>query len=218
MGFVPPEPGFLEGLRLLCDRSGALLVFDEVMTGFRVARGGYQNLCGIRPDLTMLGKVIGGGLPVAAYAGPRNIMEKLSPVGPIYQAGTLSGSPLGMAAGIATLDLCAEPGFYQMLGELSAELAGGLRSAVTESGVPAFGGSLGGMLGVSFAPRPVRNFDDAKAGDHALFGRLFHAMLDRGVWLPPSSYEAMFVSVMHTRENMKTIVAAARDSLREVAR
>jgi len=218
MGFVPPVPGFLEGLRTLCDRHGALLVFDEVMTGFRVARGGYQNLGGIRPDLTMLGNVIGGGMPVAAYAGPRRIMERLSPLGPVYQAGTLSGSPVGMAAGIATLDLVAERGFYEKLGELSERLAEGLRGAAADAGVPAFAGSLGGMFGVSFTAAPIRTFEDAKAGDHALFGRFFHAMLGRGVWLPPSSYEAMFVSSAHTRGDVNTIVAAARESLREVAR
>jgi glutamate-1-semialdehyde 2,1-aminomutase len=218
MGFVPPAPGFLEELRSLCDRHGALLVFDEVMTGFRVAWGGYQNLCGIRPDLTMLGKVVGGGMPVAAYAGPRTIMERLSPLGPVYQAGTLSGSPLGMAAGIATLDLVAERGFYERLGELSGRLAEGLRGAAEEAGVPACAGSLGGMFGVSFTAAPIRTFEDAKAGDHDLFGRFFHAMLERGVWLPPSSYEAMFVSSAHTRADVDTIIAAARESLREVAR
>jgi len=217
MGFVRPAPGFLQGLRELCDRCGALLIFDEVMTGFRVAMGGYQNTCRIRPDITCLGKVIGGGMPVAAYAGPKVLMEQMSPVGPIYQAGTLSGNPLGMAAGLATLDLCAAPGFYERLGARTRELAAGLEQAADVAGVAACTDSEGGMLGLTFTGAPIRNFEDAKAGNHVRYARFFHAMLDRGVWLPPSSYEAMFVSAAHTTEHIQSIVAAAADSLEEIA-
>jgi glutamate-1-semialdehyde 2,1-aminomutase len=217
MGFVPPDPGFLEGLRALCDRLGALLIFDEVMSGFRVAYGGYQNLTKVRPDLTCFGKVIGGGMPVAAYAGPRRIMERLSPLGPIYQAGTLSGSPIAMAAGLATLEICSQPGFYASLGERSAQLARGLQDAARTAGITVSVGSLGGMLGVSFTPAPIRNFNDIKAGDHARFGRFFHAMLDRGVWLPPSHYEAMFVSSAHTRSHIDQVIDIARDAFVEIA-
>jgi glutamate-1-semialdehyde 2,1-aminomutase len=217
MGFVRPAPRFLEGLRAVCDQSGSLLIFDEVMTGFRVALGGYQNTCKIRPDLTCLGKVIGGGMPVAAYAGPRALMERLSPVGPIYQAGTLSGNPLGMAAGLATLELCGEPGFYQKLSEQTRALADGLKEAAQQAGLTTCTDSEGGMLGLTFTPRPIQNFVDAKAGDHARFSKFFHAMLDRGVWLPPSSYEAMFVSAAHTPEHINAIVSAARDGFREAA-
>lgn len=217
MGFVPPAAGFLEELRRLCDQHGALLIFDEVMTGFRVAYGGYQNVCAVKPDLTTLGKVIGGGMPVAAYAGPRRIMEQLSPIGPIYQAGTLSGNPLGMAAGIATLNLCCESGFYDSLGSLSQQLADGLRSAAGEAGIPVQTGAHGGMFGFAFAAGELRNFADAKAGDHERFGRFFHGMLRRGVWLPPSSYEAMFLSAAHTEEHIEQITAAAGETLKEIA-
>jgi glutamate-1-semialdehyde 2,1-aminomutase len=217
MGFVRPAPGFLESLRDLCTQCGALLILDEVMTGFRVAFGGYQNTCQVRPDITCLGKVIGGGMPVAAYAGPRSIMEKLSPVGPIYQAGTLSGNPLGMAAGLATLELCAEHGFYQKLGDRTRELAAGLKQAAQGAGITICTDSEGGMLGLTFTKSPIQNFSDAKAGDHARYAKFFHAMLDRGVWLPPSSYEAMFVSAAHTSEHIREIVNAASSSFKEVA-
>jgi glutamate-1-semialdehyde 2,1-aminomutase len=218
MGYVPPVAGFLERLREVCDAHGVLLIFDEVMTGFRVAFGGYQSVCGVRPDLTTLGKVIGGGMPVAAYAGPRRVMEKLSPLGPVYQAGTLSGNPLGMAAGITTLDLCAKPGFYAGLQRNAETLLKGLEAAARTAGVACRTGALGGMLGFAFSERPLRNFEDAKAGDHQRFGRFFQAMLERGVWLPPSSYEAMFVSAAHSEEDIRQIVAAAGESLKEIAR
>jgi glutamate-1-semialdehyde 2,1-aminomutase len=217
MGMVPPVAGFLEGLREACDKAGALLIFDEVMTGFRVAWGGYQNVCGVRPDLTCLGKVIGGGMPVAAYAGPRKIMERLSPTGPVYQAGTLSGSPIGMASGLTTLKLCAADGFYERLGELSARLSEGLASAAQQAGRAVGTVSQGGMFGVAFCPSVPRNFQEAKAADHAAYGRFFHAMLDRGVWLPPSSYEAMFLSAAHTASDVEAILEAARESFQEAA-
>ena len=217
VGMIEPAPGFLEGLRSLCDTHGAQLIFDEVMTGFRVAWGGYQNVCRVRPDLTCLGKVIGGGMPVAAYAGPRKIMEKLSPFGPVYQAGTLSGSPVGMAAGLATLELCAVRGFYDRLGESSSRLVRGLKGAAEKHGVPVSVSSRGGMFGLTFTREPIRNFADAKAGNHAAYGKFFHAMLKRGVWLPPSSYEDMFLSAAHTNEHVDAVIAAAAESFGELS-
>ena len=217
MGFVEPVEDFLEGLRAACDRNGSLLIFDEVMTGFRVAWGGYQNVCGVQPNLTCLGKVIGGGMPVAAYGGPKAIMEQVSPLGPMYQAGTLSGNPLGMAAGIATLRLCQADGFYQRLQAHAALLAEGLHEAAGEAGVSLQTGALGGMLGMAILDRPVRNFADAQAADHDLFARFFRAMLDRGVWLPPSGYEAMFLSAAHDEAAIRQVIDAARESFRGAA-
>ncbi|MGD2108428.1 MAG: glutamate-1-semialdehyde 2,1-aminomutase [Phycisphaerae bacterium] len=217
MGFVRPVPGFLEGLRELCDRHGTLLVFDEVMTGFRVAWGGFQNVCHVKPDITCLGKVIGGGMPVAAYGGPRSIMENLSPLGPAYQAGTLSGNPLGMASGIATLQLCRAGGFYESLAAKTQRLAKGCHQSALDAGVPLQTDSEGGMLGMALTDRPVVNFDDAQNCNHDRFGRFFNAMLDRGVWLPPSGYEAMFVSAAHDDAALDRIVDAARESFKEVA-
>ncbi len=217
MGFVRPAEGFLEGLRELCDRHGALLLFDEVMTGFRVAWGGWQNVSGVRPDLTCLGKVVGGGLPVAAYGGSRGIMEKVSPLGPVYQAGTLSGNPLGMAAGIATLTLCRAEGFYESLGRKTLRLADGLREAATAAGLPFQSDAAGGMLGMAFSERPIRNFAGARDADHERFARFFSAMLERGVWMPPSGYEAMFVSAAHSDEDIDQVLTAARESFEVVA-
>ena len=217
MGFVRPVEGFLEGLRSLCDRHGSLLVFDEVMTGFRVAWGGCQNVCGVRPDLTCLGKVIGGGMPVAAYCGPKSLMKQVSPLGPMYQAGTLSGNPIGMAAGIATLKICETDGFYDRLHAKSSRVAAGLRAAAAETGIAVQTGAMGGMLGMAILDRPVRNFADAQACDHELFARFFRAMLDRGVWLPPSGYEAMFVSAAHDEEAIAGIIKAAKESFRSAA-
>ncbi len=214
MGLVLPMAGFLEGLRSLCDKHGSLLVFDEVMTGFRTAWGGYQNICGVRPDLTCLGKVIGGGMPVAAYGGPKSLMEKVSPLGPMYQAGTLSGNPIGMAAGAATLRICHGEGFYESLTAKVRRLTDGLRSV---SGVPVQTGYCGGMFGLALSNKRVDNFDDAQACNHDLYAKLFHAMLDRGVWLPPSGYEAMFVSSAHDDESIAQIIAAAEESFRSIA-
>jgi len=210
MGYVEPVAGFLDGLRSLCDRHGSLLLFDEVMTGFRVAWGGYQNVCGVRPDITCLGKVVGGGMPVAAYGGPRVLMEQLSPLGPVYQAGTLSGNPLGMAAGIATLRLCRTQGFYESLQEKSSILTAGLRSAASDAGVSVQTGSIGGMLGMALSERPVHDFGDAEGCDHDSYARFFHEMLAGGVWLPPSSYEAMFVSSAHDGRAIDRVLSAAR--------
>jgi glutamate-1-semialdehyde 2,1-aminomutase len=217
MGFVEPVAGFLAGLRDLCDTHGSLLVFDEVMTGFRVAWGGYQNLCGVQPDITCLGKVVGGGMPVAAYGGPRDLMQHVSPSGPVYQAGTLSGNPLGMAAGLATLRLCSGAGFYESLQEKASLLTAGLRQAASTHGVAIQTGSIGGMLGMAFSDKPVQNYTDAERCDHDLFARFFHAMLERGVWLPPSGYEVLFVSSAHDDEAMERIIKAARDSMALIA-
>lgn len=216
MGMVHPVPGFLEGLRALCDEHGCLLIFDEVMTGFRVAWGGYQNVCDVRPDITCLGKVIGGGMPVAAYGASRELMQRVSPLGPTYQAGTLSGNPLGMAAGIATMQLCKQDGFYERLENKCTRLLQGIDEAWPDH--IAFGSSTtGGMFGFRLGSSDRwENFDDAQALDHALYGRFFHAMLDRGVWLPPSGYEAMFMSAAHTDAMIDEIIAAASASIREV--
>ncbi len=217
MGYVEPSDGFLAALRGLCDRHKCLLIFDEVMTGFRVAWGGYQNTCGVRPDITCLGKVIGGGMPVAAYGGPRTIMEMVSPLGPVYQAGTLSGNPVGMAAGIATLRLCRVPGFYETLTANAKRMAEGLRKSANEAGVALQSSACGGMFGMFFCDRPVRNFSDAKAADHQRFARFFHEMLDRGVWLPPSGYEAMFLSAAHQNQHIALVCEAAAQALRSIS-
>jgi glutamate-1-semialdehyde 2,1-aminomutase len=217
MGLVMPAEGFLAGLREMCDRYGSLLVFDEVMTGFRVAWGGYQNICGVQPDLTCLGKVIGGGMPVAAYGGRKSYMQQVSPLGPVYQAGTLSGNPLGMAAGIATLQLCQTNGFYRELGEKVARVAAGLKVAAAAADIAVQTGAVGGMLGLAFLDHLVRDFADAQAGDHERYARFFRAMLQRGVWLPPSGYEAMFVSAAHDDQAIGRIVEAAHESMKVAA-
>lgn len=217
MGFVEPVAGFLAGLRAACDGCGALLIFDEVMTGFRVAWGGFQNVCGIRPDITCLGKVIGGGMPVAAYGGSRDLMKQVSPLGRVYQAGTLSGNPVAMAAGVATLQLCREKGFYEALSGSARLVAEGLAGAARRAGLAVRTGSCGGMLGLFFSDRVVRDFADAQACDHARFARFFREMLQRGVWLPPSGYEAMFVSAAHDDAAIQAILRAADESFRRVA-
>lgn len=217
MGLVMPEAGFLEYLRERCSASGALLIFDEVMTGFRVGWGGYQVLCGIRPDLTCLGKVIGGGMPVAAYAGRADLLDQVSPLGPVYQAGTLSGNPVGMAAGLATLKLCQADGFYQRLNALTSRLAAGLMSGADEAGIDLVADSIGGMVGFAFTNVPVRNFEEAQRADHKRFARFFHAMLDHGVWLPPSGYEACFISAAHTEADIDAVITAANAALAVVS-
>jgi glutamate-1-semialdehyde 2,1-aminomutase len=217
MGYVEPVEGFLPGLRALCDRHGSLLIFDEVMTGFRVAWGGYQNVCGVRPDVTCLGKVIGGGMPVAAYGGSRALMSLVSPMGPMYQAGTLSGNPVGMATGIATLRLCEAAGFYDSLHRTSTRLTDSLRAAAAEAAIPLETGASGGLAGIAFSQRPIRNFTDAQACDQTLFAKFFHAMLDRGVWLPPSGYEAMFISAAHDDDALDTVIESAKGAFRSMA-
>jgi len=216
MGCVPPEPGFLEGLRQVCDRYGIVLIFDEVMTGFRVAYGGAQQLYKIKPDLTCLGKVIGGGLPVGAFGGRREIMEKVAPIGPIYQAGTLSGNPLAMTAGIETLKLLAKPGVYRTLEKMSSELEKGLRDASQEAGVPTTINRVGSMFTTFFTDRKVKDFASAKTSDTARFGKFFRAMLANGVNLAPSQFEAAFLSLAHSKSDINKTVEAARKSLKSL--
>jgi glutamate-1-semialdehyde 2,1-aminomutase len=213
-GFIPPDDGFLAALRRITEADGALLVFDEVMTGFRVARGGAQERFGVRPDLTTLGKVIGGGLPVGAYGGRAEIMGQVAPVGPVYQAGTLSGNPLAMAAGLAQLRILRDEDPYAALERRTKRLVDGLLANAAELGVPACGGSLGSMWGMFFAPGPVRSFDDARGADVALFGRYFHQMLDRGVFLAPSQFEAGFISTAHTDDDVEETIGRGREALR----
>ena len=211
MGVVAPLPGFLEGLRRVTREHGTLLVFDEVITGFRVARGGAQALYGVVPDLTTLGKIVGGGLPVGAFGGRHDIMALLAPDGPVYQAGTLSGNPLAMAAGLATLEELDAPGVYDALETKAAALADGLRTAAARHGVELFVSRVGSMLTPFFRPGAVVNLDDAKAQDGTAFARFFHAMADEGVLLPPSPYECMFVSTAHDDAALaRTLDAAAR--------
>jgi glutamate-1-semialdehyde 2,1-aminomutase len=208
MGLVPPRDGFLAELRRLADETGALLVFDEVISGFRVARGGVQELEGITPDLTILGKVIGGGLPAAAYAGRRELMELVAPAGDVYQAGTLSGNPLATAAGLATLNLLDEDA-YSRLASTTAELAAGLRSAAAGAGVPVQVSHTTGLLTVFFSESPVRDYDDAKACDTDRYAAFCRAMLDAGVYLPPSQFEAWFPSLAHTDAHVERTLEAA---------
>jgi glutamate-1-semialdehyde 2,1-aminomutase len=217
MGVVAPEPGFLQGLREVTRERGALLVFDEVMTGFRVAPGGAQELYGVRPDLTTLGKVIGGGLPVGAYGGPAELMRLISPSGPVYQAGTLSGNPLAMAAGLATLQLADGPEAYERLERTSARIERGLLEAATDAGVPVSTGRVGSMLTLFFSERPVHNYEDARACDTGRFARFHASMLGQGVYLPPSQFEGWFVSLAHTDEDVDRTLQAARTALQHVA-
>ena len=214
MGCVPPEPGFLAGLRQVCDQYGIVLILDEVMTGFRVAYGGAQKLYGVKPDLTCLGKVIGGGLPVGAYGGKREIMEKIAPLGPIYQAGTLSGNPLAMVAGIETLKALSKPGVYKTLEKLSADLEQGLRAAAAEAGVPVTLNRVGSMFTAFFTDRKVKDFASAKTSDTGKFGRFFRSMLSNGVNLAPSQFEAAFMSLAHTKADINKTIEAARKSLK----
>ena len=210
MGVVPPQPGFLEGLRELTERHGSLLVFDEVITGFRVGYGGAQGLYGVEPDVTCLGKVIGGGMPVGAYGGRREIMETVSPLGPMYQAGTLSGNPVAMAAGARTLELLGRPGVYEGLESRAAELGADLTEVFAESEVPARINRVGSMMTVFFSGDEVTGWASVSASDREAFGRFFHRMLDEGVYLPPSPFEAMFVSTAHGPGEIEATVEAAR--------
>jgi glutamate-1-semialdehyde 2,1-aminomutase len=213
MGVVAPAPGFLEGLRAITKREGALLIFDEVITGFRMAYGGAQSVYGIDPDLTVMGKIIGGGLPVAAYGGKREIMERVAPLGPVYQAGTLSGNPLAMCAGLATLPKLEAPGFYENVNRRTQRLAEGMRAALKDAGVPGQVNVAGSLLTIFFCEAPVRNYEDAKKSDTARFAKFFQEMLARGIFLPPSQYEALFVSAMHTDADIDGTISAARESL-----
>lgn len=213
-GFIPPDPGFLQGLRRVADASGALLIFDEVMTGFRIAPGGAKERFGVTADLTALGKVIGGGLPVAAYGGRRDVMERIAPSGPVYQAGTLSGNPLAMAAGLATLSALT-PGLHARIEKRTAALVEGLQKIADDLGVPLTTGCAGSMWGFFFTEKPVRNFSDAKASDAGLFKRFFHAALERGVYLAPSPFEACFMSAAHGDADIEAALERMRDALEQ---
>ncbi len=213
MGVVAPAPGFLEGLREITKREGALLIFDEVITGFRVAYGGAQQIYNIVPDLTVLGKIIGGGLPVAAYGGKREIMERVAPRGPVYQAGTLSGNPLAMRAGLVMLPKLQAPGFYDDLNRKTKRLAEGLTAALQEAAIPGVVNIAGSLLTIFFSENPIYNYADAKKSNTARFGRFFQEMLRRGFFLPPSQYEALFISAAHTDPEIDATIAAAHESL-----
>jgi len=218
MNCIPPVPGFLEGLRSVCDKHGAVLIFDEVMTGFRVALGGAQGLYGVTPDLTTLGKVIGGGMPVGAFGGRREIMEKIAPLGPVYQAGTLSGNPVAMTAGLKTLELISQPGFHDALAAKAEQLVNGMVQAARAAGVALTENHVGGMFGLFFTEAgQVTNFAGATACDQNRFKRFFHAMLDRGVYLAPSAFEAGFVSAAHSDAELEATLAAAAGAFKEVA-
>ena len=215
MGCVLPKPGFLSGLRSACDQHGVLLILDEVMTGFRVALGGAQALYAIRPDITTLGKVIGGGLPVGAYGGSRTIMAQISPSGPVYQAGTLSGNPLATAAGLATLEILCQPGFYETLEKRSQQLCNGISQVLTQASIPHLSSRVGSMFGLFFSERPqINNFAEAATSDLHRFNRWFHGMLAAGIYLAPSQYEAGFVSIAHD----ETVIEQTIDAARQVAK
>ncbi len=217
MGLVPPVEGFLEGLRKLTAERGALLVFDEVMTGFRVHPGGAQALFGVTPDLTTLGKVIGGGLPVGAYGGTRDLMELVAPAGPVYQAGTLSGNPLAMTAGLETLRVLGEPGVWDGLERATERLVDGFAGAARDAGVAVQLARAGSMFGLFFGDEPVRSWDDAKRADTERFAAFHRALLERGVYLAPSQFEAGFVSTAHGDEQLEATIAAARDAFGSLA-
>ncbi len=215
MNCIPPLEGYLQGLRDLCDQHGVLLIFDEVMTGFRVALGGAQSLYGVMPDLSTFGKVIGGGMPVGAFGGKREFMELVAPTGPVYQAGTLSGNPVAMAAGLATLDQITKPGFYESLADKTKMLTEGMQAEADFAGVPFTTTAVGGMFGLYFSGvKNIVNFEQSGAVDVEMFRRFFHAMLDKGVYLAPSAYEAGFVSSAHTEEHLSATINAAKEAFR----
>jgi len=217
MNMVPPEAGFHETLRDACTKSGAILIFDEVMTGFRVAKGGAQSLFGIQPDLTTLGKVVGGGMPAAAFGGRADIMSSIAPDGPVYQAGTLSGNPVAMAAGLATLEKIDEPGFYTALSQRTQQLTDGLAAAAREAGIPMTTENAGGMFGFVFSDDgPIRRFDQVAAANIDRFKAFFHGMLSAGVYLAPSAYEAGFVSAAHGEEEIAATLTAAKKVFAEL--
>ncbi len=218
MNCIPPLPGFLEGLRAACDEHKVVLIFDEVMTGFRVALGGVQGLYDIKPDLTTLGKVIGGGMPVGAFGGKREIMQQIAPLGPVYQAGTLSGNPVAMSAGLKTLELISQPNFFTDLTKKTETLVAGLLDQAKEAGVPLTANQVGGMFGIFFTDADqVTNFAQSTACNQNQFKAFFHAMLARGIYLAPSAFEAGFVSAAHSDEDIQTTIAAAGEAFREIA-
>jgi len=215
-GFIKPDKSFLEGLRALCDKHGALLVFDEVMTGFRVAYGGAQEYFGVTPDVTTMGKVIGGGLPVGAYGGRKDIMEMVAPAGPMYQAGTLSGNPLAMTAGIETMKKLSQPGVYEELERKAQKLVDGVVAAGKKHGHAISGGVAGGMFGWYFNEGPVKNFSEAAQSDGEKFGKWHRMMLERGVYLAPSMYEAGFMSCAHTDEDIEKTIEIADEVMSQL--
>lgn len=217
MNCIPPVPGFLEGLREVCDEYGAVLIFDEVMTGFRVSLGGAQQHFNVTPDLTALGKIIGGGMPVGAFGGKREIMSRISPLGPIYQAGTLSGNPIAMAAGIATLELISVPGFYDRLTATTKSLLEGLQTHADAAGIPFTTNQAGGMFGLFFTAEPVTNFEQATQCNQDHFKAFFHGMLERRVYLAPSAFEAGFVSSEHSAGHIKLTLEAAAETFAKIA-
>ena len=218
MGMVPPVSGFLQSLRQLTEKHGALLIFDEVMTGFRVALGGAQSLYGISPDLTCFGKIIGGGLPVGAYGGRKDVMENIAPQGSVYQAGTLSGNPLAMAAGIATLQQVMQDGFYENLEKTTRKLADGLYSAAQNAAIPVKVGYVGSMLGMFFTDQEVNNFDDARQCDLELFSAFYNGMRENGIYIAPSQFESLFVSAAHSEADIDQTVQAAEMVLSDLGR
>jgi glutamate-1-semialdehyde 2,1-aminomutase len=218
MNCIPPADGFLSGLRQICDQFGSVLIFDEVMTGFRVALGGAQDLYGVQPDLTTLGKIIGGGMPVGAFGGKRDIMMQIAPLGPVYQAGTLSGNPVAMSAGLKTLELISEAGFHESLTAQTRYLLEGLSNAAKQAGIPMTTNQVGGMFGLFFTEaKTVHNFTGAMACNQQHFKTFFHAMLEEGVYLAPSAFEAGFVSAAHTREDLDATLAAATESFQRLS-
>ena len=216
MGVVPPAPGFLEGLRRITAQDGAMLIFDEVITGFRVGPGGAQGLYGVTPDITTLGKIIGGGLPVGCYGGRREIMERVAPLGDMYQAGTLSGNPLAVSAGVATLSELQKPGVYEQIDRLAARLTGGISAAFAAAEIPGTVNRVGSMFTGFFNPGPVESLAQVEQSDAAKYGRYFHALLERGVYIAPSQFEAGFVSTAHTEADIDATIERAREALAEV--
>ncbi len=217
MGVIPPDPGYLEKLRTLCDEHDTLLIFDEVITGFRLGLGGAQTQYGVRPDLSCFGKIIGGGLPVGAFGGRRDIMERLAPLGPVYQAGTLSGNPLAVSAGLAVLSILERPETYIRLDELGEKLATGLKDSAQKAGVEAAVNRVGSMMTLFFGRGPIRNFEDAAACDTERYARFHQAMLSKGIYLAPSAFEATFVSLAHTDTEIDEAIHAAQQALAEIA-
>jgi len=215
MGMIPPVHGFLQGLRDLCDREGILLIFDEVMTGFRVDYGGAQALFGVLPDMSIFGKIIGGGLPVGAYGGRQDIMLQVAPAGPVYQAGTLSGNPLAVAAGLSTLEILRKGNPYPELGQKTSWLSGEFQSAAESAGVPLQTQAMGGMFGFFFSETPVRNYQDALNSDVERFTRFFRSMLNQGIYLAPSAFESLFVSTAHSEKDLERTARAFRKALQE---
>jgi glutamate-1-semialdehyde 2,1-aminomutase len=217
MNLIKPKPGFLQALRELCTQSGAVLIFDEVMTGFRVGLSGVQGLYGITPDLTTLGKVIGGGLPVGAFGGRAKIMDQLAPLGPVYQAGTLSGNPVAVAAGLKTLEKISVPGFFDALTAKTQRLVAGLNAAARDAGILACADSVGGMFGLYFSAKPPTSYAEVMACDKEGFNRFFHLMLHEGIYLAPSAFEAGFVSAAHTEADIDATIAAAAKCFAKLA-